>query len=60
MQVRNALFMLCVGFWGGGTANSAVVAVYGWSPCHPTVVVLYARKARRGSTNENLVSRLDP
>lgn len=34
------------------------VAVLGWSPCHPAVVVLYAPEARRGSTNEDLVSKM--
>lgn len=58
VQVGRAFFTaLCFGFWGWGTANSAVVTVFRWSPCHPTVVVLYAYKARRGSTNEDLVSK---
>lgn len=34
------------------------VAVLRWSPCHLAVVVLYAPKARRGSTNEDLVSKM--
>lgn len=45
-------------FFGVEGPRTGVAVLLGWSPCHPSVVVLYAPKARRGSTNEDLVSKM--
>lgn len=45
-------------FFGEEGLQTGVAVLLGGSPCHPTVVVLYAPKARRGSTNEDLVSKM--
>lgn len=58
VQVRSPFLTALCSILGKRSATSAVGAVFVWSPCHPTVVVLDACQARRGSTNEDLVSKV--